>query len=234
MKNIVLPDDKDRSLVFYLAMEEFVAREIEGDSFFVWRVNPTVIIGRNQVLEAEVNMEYCRDHAVEVVRRKSGGGCVYSDKGNIMISYVSRRGDVNEVFERYLDALTECLRNLGLDAYKSDRNDVMVGDRKVSGNAFHMLPDRSIVHGTLLYSTDFDALETAIRPPVEKLERHGVASVRQRVMNLSEKLDPSVIGSVEDLEDYIVRYFTAETVTLSDDQVKQIDLMGGEYEKWIR
>lgn len=234
MKNIVLPDDKDRSLVFYLAMEEFVAREIEGDSFFVWRVNPTVIIGRNQVLEAEVNMEYCRDHAVEVVRRKSGGGCVYSDKGNIMISYVSRRGDVNEVFERYLDALTECLRNLGLDAYKSGRNDVMVGDRKVSGNAFHMLPDRSIVHGTLLYSTDFDALETAIRPPVEKLERHGVASVRQRVMNLSEKLDPSVIGSVEELEDYIVRYFTAETVTLSDDQVKQIDLMSEEYEKWIR
>ena len=234
MNNIVLPDDKDRSLVFYLAMEEFVAREIEGDSFFVWRVNPTVIIGRNQVLEAEVNMEYCRDHAVEVVRRKSGGGCVYSDKGNIMISYVSRRGDVNEVFERYLDALTECLRNLGLDAYKSGRNDVMVGDRKVSGNAFHMLPDRSIVHGTLLYSTDFDALETAIRPPVEKLERHGVASVRQRVMNLSEKLDPSVIGSVEELEDYIVRYFTAETVTLSDDQVRQIDLMGGEYEKWIR
>lgn len=234
MKNIVLPEAKDRSLVFYLAMEEFVAREIEGDSFFVWRVNPTVIIGRNQVLEAEVNMEYCRDHAVEVVRRKSGGGCVYSDKGNIMLSYVSRRGDVNEVFERYLDALTECLRNLGLDAYKSGRNDVMVGDRKVSGNAFHMLPDRSIVHGTLLYSTDFDALETAIRPPVEKLERHGVASVRQRVMNLSEKLDPSVIGSVEELEDYIVRYFTAETVTLSDDQVKQIDLMGGEYEKWIR
>lgn len=234
MKNIVLPDDKDRSLVFYLAMEEFVAREIEGDSFFVWRVNPTVIIGRNQVLEAEVNMEYCRDHAVEVVRRKSGGGCVYSDKGNIMISYVSRRGDVNEVFERYLDALTACLKTLGLDAYKSGRNDVMVGDRKVSGNAFHMLPDRSIVHGTLLYSTDFDALETAIRPPVEKLERHGVASVRQRVMNLSEKLDPSVIGSVEDLEDYIVRYFTAETVTLSDDQVRQIDLMGGEYEKWIR
>lgn len=234
MKNIVLPEAKDRSLVFYLAMEEFVAREIEGDSFFVWRVNPTVIIGRNQVLEAEVNLEYCRDHAVEVVRRKSGGGCVYSDKGNIMISYVSRRGDVNEVFERYLDALTECLRTLGLDAYKSGRNDVMVGDRKVSGNAFHMLPDRSIVHGTLLYSTDFDALETAIRPPVEKLERHGVASVRQRVMNLSEKLDPSVTGSVEELEDYIVRYFTAETVTLSDDQVKQIDLMGGEYEKWIR
>lgn len=222
MKNIVLPEIKDRSLAFYLAMEEYVARLVEGESLFVWRVNPTVIIGRNQDLEAEVNLDYCREHGVEVVRRKSGGGCVYSDKGNIMISYISRRGDVSEVFERYLDALTGCLRSVGLEAYKSGRNDVMVGDRKVSGNAFHMLPDRSIVHGTLLYSTDFDALETAIRPPVEKLERHGVASVRQRVTNLSDHLDPSVIGSVEQLEDYIVRYFTDGTVLLADEDVEDI------------
>ena len=184
MKNIVLPDKKERSLAFYLAMEEYVAKISEGESFFVWRVSPTVIIGRNQDLEAEVNLEYCRNHDVKVVRRKSGGGCVYSDMGNIMISYVSERGEVSEVFERYLSALTTCLRSLGLDAEKSGRNDVLVQGRKVSGNAFHQLPDRSIVHGTLLYDTDFDALETAIRPPVEKLVRHGVASVRQRVENL--------------------------------------------------
>lgn len=222
MKNIVLPQAEDRSLAFYLAMEEYVAENFEGDAFFVWRVEPTVIIGRNQDLEAEVNLDYCRNNGVTVVRRRSGGGCVYSDKGNIMISCISRRGDVSEVFERYLDALTGCLRTLGLDACKSGRNDVMVGGRKVSGNAFHMLPDRSIVHGTLLYSTDFDALETAIRPPVEKLERHGVASVRQRVGNLSDVLDPSVIESVDDLENYIVRYFTDGTAVLDEEDVERI------------
>lgn len=234
MKNVVLPEVKDRSLAFYLAMEEFVAREIDGEALFVWRVNPTVIIGRNQDLEAEVNLDYCRAHGVDVVRRKSGGGCVYSDKGNIMISYISRRGDVSEVFGRYLDALTECLRTLGIDAYRSGRNDVMVGDRKVSGNAFHMLPDRSIVHGTLLYSTDFDALETAIRPPVEKLERHGVASVRQRVMNISEIPGLSLVGSVEGLEEYIVRHYTDESVILGQEQVGMIEEMSREYEKLTR
>lgn len=233
MKHIVLPEVKDHSLVFYLAMEEFVAREIEGEALFIWRVNPTVIIGRNQDLEAEVNMDYCREHGVEVVRRKSGGGCVYSDKGNIMISYVSGRGDVSEVFERYLDMLTSCLRSLGLPAEKSGRNDVLVDGRKVSGNAFHMLPDRSIVHGTLLYSTDFDALEAAIRPPVEKLERHGVASVRQRVTNLSESLDPSVIGSVEQLEDYLVSHFTDVAVMLSPQQITVIEELAKEYTKYI-
>ena len=234
MKNIALPPLKDRSLVFFLAMEEYVARKIEGDSFFVWRVNPTVIIGRNQDLEAEVNLEYCRENRIEVVRRKSGGGCVYADKGNIMVSYVSGRGDVTEVFGRYLDAVTDCLRSLGLDAEKSGRNDVLVDGLKVSGNAFQMLPDRSIVHGTMLYSVDFDVLETAIRPPVEKLERHGIASVRQRVTNLSDHLDPQRIDSVEDLEEYMVRYFTDGEVVLTMDDVAEIERIADSCERILR
>ena len=240
MKHIVLPDDKDRSLAFYLAMEEFVARKIEGEAFFVWRVAPTVIFGRNQVLENEVNLEYCKEKGVSIVQRKSGGGCVYSDKGNIMISYVSERGVVSEVFEKYLSELTECLRGLGLKAETSGRNDILVDGRKVSGNAFHQHPDRSIVHGTLLYDTDMDALEIAIRPPVEKLERHGVASVRQRVVNIAEiaaqlaydaqnvEIHPA-LKSVEALEKYIVEYFTEGEIHLSVEDVEHIEKMAQPY-----
>lgn len=227
MKNILLPDNKERSLAFYLAMEEFVAEWSEGEAFFVWRVLPTVIIGRNQDLEAEVNMDYCLGHGVRVVRRKSGGGCVYSDKGNIMVSFVSRRGEVSAVFDRYLSALTACLCSLGLDAEKSGRNDILVDGRKVSGNAFHQLPDRSIVHGTLLYDTDLDALEEAIRPPVEKLERHGVASVRQRVRNLKEYVSPVTI---EALERHLVEYFCDGEVALTAEDVEKIEAMASEYE----
>ena len=234
MKHVILPDDVRRSLAFYLAMEEFVAREIEGEAFFVWRVEPTVIFGRNQVLENEVNLEYCREHGVDVVRRKSGGGCVYSDLGNIMVSYVSRRGDVSEVFDRYMTALTEALRALGVPAEKSGRNDILVEGRKVSGNAFHQLPDRSIVHGTLLYSTDLEALTEAIRPPVEKLQRHGVESVRQRVMNLSEYValmtEPDdALKSPEALEEYLVGYFTDGEIRLNEDDVENIKLITDTY-----
>ena len=224
MKHVILPDDVRRSLAFYLAMEEFVAREIEDEAFFVWRVEPTVIYGRNQVIENEVNLEYCREHGVDIVRRKSGGGCVYSDLGNIMVSYISRRGDVSEVFDRYMTALTEALRALGVPAEKSGRNDILVEGRKISGNAFHQLPDRSIVHGTLLYSTDLEALTEAIRPPVEKLQRHGVESVRQRVMNLSEYVDtmadPSdALKSAEALEKYLVGYFTDGEIHLDENDL---------------
>ncbi|MBR2065348.1 MAG: lipoate--protein ligase family protein [Bacteroidales bacterium] len=230
MKNIVLPDKEERSLAFYLAMEEYVAKHVVGEAVFVWRVAPTVIIGRNQDLEAEVNLDYCRNHGVKVVRRKSGGGCVYSDKGNMMISFISDRGEVAAVFERYLDTLTACLRSIGLDAEKSGRNDILVEGRKVSGNAFHQLPDRSIVHGTLLYDTDFIALEEAIRPPVEKLRRHGVASVRQRVENLKTYLGRTAISSVDDLETYVVDYFSDGAVMLDAGDVREIEMMASEYE----
>ena len=212
MKHVILPDIGQQSLSYYLAMEEYVADNIDDDAFFVWQSEPTVIIGRNQDLEAEVNIDYCREHGVEIVRRKSGGGCVYSDKGNIMISYISRRGDVSAVFDRYLSALTACLCSLGLDAARSERNDVMVCGMKVSGNALHQLPDRTIVHGTLLFCSDFDALEQAIRPPIEKLERHGIKSVRQRVANLCDFLPSD--WNVDRLKQYLVDYFTDDSITL--------------------
>ena len=224
MKHVLLPDNKQRSLAFYLAMEEYVAKHVEGEAFFVWRVEPTVIIGRNQVLENEVNMPYCSEHGVQLVRRKSGGGCVYSDKGNIMISYVSERGDVAAVFDRYMSALAALLCDLGLPAVKSARNDILVDGRKVSGNAFQQLPGKSIVHGTMLYSTNLEALTEAIRPPVEKLQRHGVESVRQRVVNLEEYKDVhKVLESVEALEEHIVNVFTDKTMMLTTEQVNEIE-----------
>jgi lipoic acid synthetase/lipoate-protein ligase A len=224
MTQILLPDNYERGLAFYLAMEEFVANRMEGEAFFVWRVAPTVIVGRNQVLENEVNLDYCTQHGVKIVRRKSGGGCVYSDKGNIMMSFVSARGNVTEVFDRYMSALAESLCAVGLPAVKSTRNDILVDGRKVSGNAFQQLPGKSIVHGTMLYSTDLDALTEAIRPPLEKLSRHGVESVRQRVVNLLEyKHVHPVLSSVESLEDYIVKTFTCKSQKLTPGQVDEIE-----------
>jgi lipoic acid synthetase/lipoate-protein ligase A len=183
MEHIILPDRQGRPLTFYLAMEEYVAAAF-GRGFFVWSVAPTVIIGRNQDLEAEVNLQYCREHGVNIVRRKSGGGCVYADRGNLMLSYVTPDRGVDKVFGDFLGQLSSFLRSLGLNAVTTAHNDVLVDGFKVSGNAFFSLPSCSIVHGTLLHSVDMDALARAITPSAEKLGKHGVQSVRQRVSNL--------------------------------------------------
>ena len=190
MDYILLPPDADRRrLSFYLATEEYVARHLlpalskEGrtDFFFLWQVEPSVIFGRNQVAANEVNVPYCREHGIQMYRRKSGGGCVYADKGNVMFSYVTSDTNVNLTFHRFINMLVLVLRRLGVEATGSSRNDVLVDGRKVSGTAFYHLPNASIVHGTMLYDTMMENMVAAITPPQEKLQKNGVESVRQRI-----------------------------------------------------
>ena len=203
MKHIVLPDSVVRPLSFYLAMEEHVAAAY-GCGFFVWRVEPTVIIGRNQILETEVNLPFCKEHGINIVRRKSGGGCVYADMGNIMVSYITPQKGVDTVFKSFLEQYAGVLRSLGLPAVCTAHNDILVEGAKVSGNAFFSLPHGSIVHGTLLHSVDFDMLSKAITPTVEKLAKHGIQSVRQRVANLT---DLGLTLSAEELSEALVDAF---------------------------
>ena len=188
MKYIQLPAEKGvRRLSFYLAMEEYVARHLdEPECFFMWQVEPSVIFGRNQLIETEVNMDFCRSHGISIYRRKSGGGCVYADMNNVMFSYITNEQNVNFTFNRYIMMIVRMLQRLGVDARVSGRNDVLVGDRKVSGSAFYSLTQRSVVHSTMLYDTDMINMVGSITPTDTKLLSKGVMSVRQRVCLLKD------------------------------------------------
>lgn len=183
-------------LAFYLEEEQRLAAKFgtlpadvqEAGLFFVWQSPPTVICGRNQIVEQEVNLSYCRERGIAVVQRRSGGGCVYSDRGNGMVSMIVRPGPVEEVFPRQMERIALFLRSLALPAEVSGRNDILVDGRKVSGNAYCKTPHADIVHGTLLFDVDLDAMQLAITPSAAKLDRHGVASVRARVANLKPLL----------------------------------------------
>ncbi len=193
MKYIALPDEKERRLSFYLAMEEWVARRLDDpECFFMWQVAPTVIFGRNQVMENEVNVDYCHEKGIQMFRRKSGGGCVYADKGNVMLSYVCDGDNVGFTFNKFINMLLLVLRRMGVEATSTSHNDVMIGERKVSGTAFYHLPGRNIVHSTFLYDTDMENMLHAITPSREKLQRKGVESVRQRITLLKDYTDMSL------------------------------------------
>lgn len=184
---LTLPTVEERRLSFYLALEEYVARTMPaGDYFFMWQVGPSVIFGRNQQLESEVNQAYCRQHGISMYRRKSGGGCVYADQSNVMLSYVTADEQVGVVFNRFLQMILLVLRRLGIEATSTAHNDVLIGGRKVSGTAFYHLPGRSIVHSTLLYDTDMEHMVSAITPSGEKLRKKGIQSVRQRITLLKD------------------------------------------------
>ena len=211
---------------FYLAMEEYIARKIdEDDLFFMWQVEPSVIFGRNQLIENEVNLDFCRNHGIKTYRRKSGGGCVYADMNNIMFSYVTKEEAVGFTFNRYINMVVLVLQKLGVDAKASGRNDVMIGDRKVSGNAFYHIPGRSIVHGTMLYDTDMVNMVGAITPNDEKLLSKGVASVRQRIALLKDFIDLDI----EQFKLFVRNNLCQGEITLSEEDVKGIEEIEKEY-----
>ena len=187
MLNISLPDGQPLS--FYLAAEEYVARNIKPttDCWITWQVGPSVICGRNQDIPSEVNLDYCRANGIGVFRRKSGGGCVYADRGNVMLTFIAPSDQVAFTYHRFVEMLLLLLRECGVEATHTGRNDILVRGRKVSGTAFCLLPSgHSIVHSTMLFDADMRHMLNAITPNSEKLGLHGVRSVAQRITLLSE------------------------------------------------
>ena len=187
------------SLAEYLALEAEMVKTVEEPTFFTWIVAPTVIYGRHQCAEVEVNETYCAEHGIAVVQRKSGGGCVYADEGNLMVSFVSPSTHSEAVFAQFMEMLSGALCRLGYDAVTTAHNDVLVGDRKVSGTACYTTPTGTVVHACMLYKVNMEALEKAITPTAAKLAKHSVASVRQRVRNLGEINDLGDIAAFRGL-----------------------------------
>lgn len=238
MLHIPSPDNK--RLVWYLAMEEYMAQHVaDQEIFFSWIVSPTVIFGRHQVMEDEVNIPFCHEHGVQMYRRKSGGGCVYADRGNLMLSYITPDTHSEQVFQRYLDIISDALRQLGFPAVKSEHNDILIDGHKVSGNACYALPTGTIVHGTLLYNVDFSALQQAITPSKEKLAKHGVQSVRQRVGNLvdlqgmipdfEQHTNAVAMQSIENIAKYFGDTLCNRSRALTPEEIAAIDVIEQTY-----
>ena len=163
-----------------MAHDEFLLEGLRDTVFSLWQNAPAVIIGLNQSAYAEVNLPYLEEHGIKLARRVTGGGAVYHDLGNLNYSIA---GPTREV-ESYYDLMADALRRLGLPAERTGRNDILVNGLKCSGWAKRLSKDRMMIHGTLMWDVDFEALTEALAVPGSKLSAAGVASVRSRVCNL--------------------------------------------------
>lgn len=221
MKYILLPKpDTIHQLPFYFAVEEYVARHYTDDDYFIgWRVNPTVMLGRNQLIDNEVNTDYCKEHKIDIFRRKSGGGCIYADKGCIQFSYISRATNANEAFAQYMQRMADLLKGLKIDAQLSGRNDILIDGTKVSGCAFYQLSNRSVLHNSLLFDTQLDHLSNALTPAKEKLQSKGVVSVRQRVTNVATYTQLDILAFM----DYVRQDMCGtEVLELTEEDMKEV------------
>lgn len=174
-----------------LALEEYVLRNLPMDEgYLLFYINePSIIIGRNQNTIEEINDDYVREKGIHVVRRLSGGGAVYHDLGNLNYSLLNKDdGNAFHNFARFTKPVTDALNKMGVNAELVGRNDIQVGERKISGNAQYVSKGRMYTHGTLLFDSDMGQVAAALKVRPMKIESKGTKSVRGRVANIREFL----------------------------------------------
>lgn len=181
-----------------LAIEHYLFDTVEEGCciLYLWQNRRTVVIGRNQNAWRECRVSALREDGGTLARRLSGGGAVYHDKGNLNFTFCVRTEDYD--LARQQRVIMEACRLLGIEAKLSGRNDILASGRKFSGNSFYSQGLRSFHNGTMLVSANMAELSRYLSPSSAKLDAKGVASVRSRVVNLSD-IEPSVtVGRLAD------------------------------------
>lgn len=187
MKKLLINHSTDPA--FNLALEELIASKYPFEAIMLWRNAPSIIVGRNQNTEAEINAEAVRARGIQVVRRITGGGAVYHDLGNINYTIaVNERLLDNDAFAHNAQMIIDVLKRFDIPAEFKGRNDILADGRKISGSAKSVFVSRTLFHGTLLFDTDLTVLSQVLTPDEEKIRAKGIKSVRSRVANLREYL----------------------------------------------
>ena len=178
-----------------LAIEEYILRNLDPEeTYLLFYINdPAIIIGKNQNTIEEINTDYIEKNNIYVVRRLSGGGAVYHDRGCLCFSFITKDdGNSFHNFKKFTDPVVKALHDMGVEAELSGRNDILVDGKKVSGNAQFSTRGRMFSHGTLLLDTEIEAVVKALKVKMDKIESKGIKSIRNRVTNISEYLDEKI------------------------------------------
>lgn len=213
---------------FYFALEEYIMTNVLKDNeayFFTWEIKG-VVVGRNQVIENEVNLEYLKENNIDVYRRPTGGGTIYADHRNTMYTMITKQTD-NFSFKPYLNLVIDAMEKLNVKVEFSGRNDLLYDNKKISGVAFLQNKYGVLIHGTFMYDVDVETMVRTITPSNEKLVSKGIDSVRSRVVNLKPYLNGM---SQEELIKHLEKEITTKEYILSDEEIKIIKEMALKYE----
>lgn len=175
------------------ALETFLLGEVAENPavyFLFWQTEPTVMVGRYQNVYAEVNLKFIQSHGIHLIRRPSGGGTIFTDRGGWQFSFIQPDRERIIDFSQFMAPVVQALDKLGIQAERNGRNDITYQGKKFSGNAQYRKKGAVVHHGSLLFDTDFDQMLRATTPPEYKLEGKGISSFRDRVCNLREALPP--------------------------------------------
>ncbi len=208
----------------YLAQSHDCAANLAGEAYlmgldydrilYLWENDPCIVIGRYQNPWAECNLQKMEEDGVRLVRRQSGGGAVYHDRGNLIFTFIGDKASATR--EENFDLLLSALASLGLECELSGRNDITLEGKKISGNAFQNTATKFCHHGTLLVRGNLAVMGDYLTPSATKLSSKAVKSVASRVGNLSEVREDITNDMVKEalIAEFVRRYGLSQPVEL--------------------
>ncbi|MDT2502942.1 lipoate--protein ligase [Enterococcus avium] len=240
---LYVPNDKERDPRVNLAIETYLLQNMPLDEpILLFYINePSIIIGRNQNTIEEINKEYVDEKGIHVVRRLSGGGAVYHDFGNLNFSFImADDGNSFRDFKKLTEPIVEALHKLGIEgAQLKGRNDLVIEDKKFSGNAMYSTNGRMFAHGTLMFDSDIDEVVNALKVKKDKIASKGIKSIRSRVTNIKDYLpkDKQAMTTEEFRHAILLQIFGVDSVDqvktheLNEEDWKSINQISEEYYK---
>lgn len=223
---------------FNLAAEEYVFDCLPTDRMYVmlWQNDNAIIIGKHQNTLAQIDQAFVEEKGIRVVRRRSGGGAVYHDLGNLNFTIITDAGDSGELdFGRFCDIVLRALARVGIHGERNGRNDMTIGGKKFSGNAQYVRGGRVMHHGTILFDSDTGILSRALQVDPEKIRAKGVDSVRSRVTNVRPHLpeDMTLAQFRRVLLDSILQDYPGEEMRFTPYELSQIEgIKASRYDTW--
>ncbi|SMO92443.1 lipoate--protein ligase [Melghirimyces algeriensis] len=207
-----------------LAIEEYALKHLPmEETYLLFYINePSIIIGRNQNTVEEIHVDTCREQGIHVVRRLSGGGAVYHDKGNLNFSFITKDdGDSFLNFRKFTDPVIKALHRLGVNAELTGRNDIQVGEKKISGNAQFTTKGRMFSHGTLMFDVDLERVADVLKVKEEKFQSKSTKSIRSRVANIRDFMTTKM--SIEEFRMYLLQCIFEEATDIPQYHLSESD-----------
>jgi lipoate-protein ligase A len=199
---VICIQQKDTGPYFNLAAEEYLLKNFTEDVFMLWQSDRAIVVGKHQNALAEINHRYVAENGIKVARRLSGGGTVFHDQGNLNFTFIKHVGQMDQVnFKLFTQPIVEALQKLGLQAYSSGRNDLLLDGKKISGNAEHVYKKRVLHHGTLLFNSQLQSLKNALKVDQSRFEDKAVQSNRSEVANIAGFLGQPM--AIQEFADFI-------------------------------
>jgi lipoate-protein ligase A len=220
---------------YNLSLEEYLLNNVAADEIilYLWQNDHTVVIGKYQNAWKECRCELLEQEGGKLARRLSGGGAVYHDLGNLNFTFIMDRKlyDLN----KQLQVILQAVKNLGINAQFTGRNDITIDDKKFSGNAFCFLERAVYHHGTLLVNTDMSKLSRYLQVSKEKMKAKAIEadSVQSRVVNLASLQNNITIKSMKDsMRDSFADLYGGELTLIQPANNEETEKLYNQYSSW--